>query len=141
MPKESSSPSSPLSIVLIDDEPDIRDVISISLKDRGYRVETAADGRTGLALCSAKKPQIAITDIRMPGMDGIDLAGAVRRVDPEVPVLFISGSLDDAKITGRLRTELNANPRSGFIAKPFDIEELVAKVKRMLEFRRTRRNG
>ncbi len=58
-------------IVLIDDEEDIRDVLTMALEDAGYEVQSAPDGPTGIRLCEALSPQIVVTDIRMPGMDGI----------------------------------------------------------------------
>ncbi|MBW1802509.1 MAG: response regulator, partial [Deltaproteobacteria bacterium] len=60
-------------IVLIDDEEDIRDILSMALKDAGYHVYTAPDGEHGLKLCLEKSPQIVITDIRMPVMDGLQV--------------------------------------------------------------------
>ena len=58
-------------LLLIDDEKDIRDVLTISLQDAGYEVVAEADGAAGLLRCEAIAPQIVITDVRMPGMDGI----------------------------------------------------------------------
>ena len=60
-------------IVLIDDEEDIRDVMTVALSDAGYDVLTAADGVTGLQRCETFSPQIVITDIRMPGLDGLQV--------------------------------------------------------------------
>ncbi|MCK5350137.1 MAG: response regulator, partial [Desulfobacula sp.] len=57
-------------ILLIDDEEDIRDIMSITLKDAGYSVICAPDGHTGLMLAAREEPQIVITDIKMPGMSG-----------------------------------------------------------------------
>ncbi|MGD9281606.1 MAG: response regulator, partial [Desulfobacterales bacterium] len=60
-------------IVLIDDEADIREVMTIALEDAGYMVDAAADGATGLQLCEDTSPHIVITDIRMPGLDGLQV--------------------------------------------------------------------
>ncbi|HIJ57896.1 MAG TPA: response regulator, partial [Deltaproteobacteria bacterium] len=57
-------------VVLIDDEADIREIMTIALEDAGYQVATAEDGETGIRLTEEISPQIVITDIRMPGMDG-----------------------------------------------------------------------
>ena len=71
--------SSSWQIVLIDDEEDIREVMTLSLKDAGYRVESAADGETGLRLCKEISPRIVITDIRMPGLDGLQVLEALKK--------------------------------------------------------------
>ena len=119
MPEKPSSPPFPWSIVLIDDEPDIRDVISISLKDRGYRVETAADGRTGIALCAGKEPQIAITDIRMPGMNGIQVLKALKESHPDMEVIVRTAFADMDLAVQALQLDA-----SDFITKPVHDETL-----------------
>ena len=75
------------SIVLIDDEADIREVMSLALADAGYEVRTAADGEAGLRLCLETAPQIVITDIRMPGMDGLQVLERVKAALPDTEVI------------------------------------------------------
>jgi len=60
-------------ILLIDDEEDIREVLTIALQDAGYNVKTAADGAAGIRLFETFSPQVVITDIRMPGVSGIEV--------------------------------------------------------------------
>jgi PAS domain S-box-containing protein len=106
-------------IVLIDDEEDIREVMAIALQDAGYRVETAADGATGLQLCEAINPQIVITDIRMPGMDGLQVLETIKKqyADIEVIVATAFGEMDVA-----IRAlQLDA---SDFITKPISDDAL-----------------
>ena len=69
-------------ILVIDDEQDNRDVTALTLMDAGYRVEAAADDAEGLARCEQFAPRIVITDIRMPGMDGIQLLETIKRRFP-----------------------------------------------------------
>ena len=112
-------------IVLIDDEEDIRKVLSISLQDAGFNVKTAADGTTGLELCKEFAPQIVITDIRMPGLDGLQVLAAVKQKypDTEVVVATAFGEMDLA-----IRAlQLNA---SDFITKPISDEALHLALKR-----------
>ncbi|MEJ2327566.1 MAG: response regulator, partial [Chromatiaceae bacterium] len=66
-------------VVLIDDEEDIRDVLSLALRDSEYEVVSAPDGKSGLQLCEKISPQIVITDIRMPGMDGLQVLGSLKK--------------------------------------------------------------
>jgi CheY-like chemotaxis protein len=79
--------SLPWKIVLIDDEEDIRDVMSMALADAGYEVATAENGIAGLKLCQEFLPQIVITDIRMPGMDGLQVLAEIKNKFSDVEVI------------------------------------------------------
>ncbi|MCG6911191.1 MAG: response regulator [Deltaproteobacteria bacterium] len=115
-------------IVLIDDERDIRDVVSISLKDSGYHVEVAADGQAGLDLCLEKKPQIVITDIRMPGVDGIQVLTALKKSDPDIEVIVITAFADMDLAVKALQLDA-----SDFITKPIHDETLHLALRRARE--------
>ncbi len=120
--------SSSWQIVLIDDEEDIREVMTLSLKDAGYRVETAADGQTGIKLCKRISPQIVITDIRMPGMGGLQVLEALKKNNPDIEVIVATafGEMDLA-----IRAlQLDA---SDFITKPISDEALYLALKRAKE--------
>ncbi|MFP4388017.1 MAG: response regulator, partial [Desulfococcaceae bacterium] len=86
----------PWKIVLIDDEPGIRKVTGIALRDAGYDVAAAADGPEGLALCAEARPQIVITDVRMPGMDGIAVLERIKADMPDIEVIVATafGEMD-----------------------------------------------
>lgn len=88
--------SSGWTIVLMDDEADIRDVMTLTLQDSGYRVLTAPDGRSGIRLCEELNPQIVITDIRMPGMDGIQVLQVLKENLPDIEVIVATafGEMD-----------------------------------------------
>ena len=83
-------------IVLVDDEADIREVMAIALEDAGYEVHTASDGNTGIRLCATVAPQIVITDIRMPGTNGIQVLEAVKELNPDIEVIVFTafGEMD-----------------------------------------------
>lgn len=85
-------------VLIIDDEPLIRQVFSFFLEDQGFEIFTADNGLTGIEICRKELPQIVLTDLRMPEADGLDVLKAVKELDPEIPVVVISGvnSLDDA---------------------------------------------
>jgi len=72
----------PEKILLVDDEEDIRDILSISLSDLGYDVTTAASGEEALRHFRSTKPPIVLTDIRMPGVDGIELLRTIKQERP-----------------------------------------------------------
>jgi PAS domain S-box-containing protein len=121
-------------ILLIDDEEDIRDVMSVTLEDAGYRVTTAPDGRTGLERCEAVQPQILITDIRMPGMDGLQVLEAVKDRFPEIEVIVATayGEMDLA-----IRAlQLDA---SDFITKPINDTALQLALNRARDRYRSRK--
>jgi len=100
-------------IVLMDDEADIREVVSIVLSDAGFRVKTAENGEAGIKLCEAWSPQIVVTDIRMPGMDGIAVLEHLKKNSPDIEVIVITafGELDLAISALKLDA-------SDFITKP-----------------------
>lgn len=115
-------------IVLIDDEQDIRDVVSMTLRDAGYEVFTAADGKTGLDLCTGKDPQIVLTDIRMPGIDGIRVLEIIKKEKPDTEVIVATafGEMDIAIKA----LQLDA---SDFITKPVGHDALFMALKRAKE--------
>ena len=100
-------------ILVIDDEKDILDVMYLTLSDKGYQVTTAPDGRTALDLCRTAPPRIVITDIRMPGMNGLQVLEAVKALDPDIEVIVCTafGEMD-------LAIQALQLDASDFITKP-----------------------
>lgn len=119
-------------ILIVDDEPAVADLIEAVLKDEGYVVAIARDGAEGLALAHGWLPDLILMDVMLPGVDG---ATAIRRLkrDPKtaaIPIVAMS-----AGRTIRLQTgDLDA--ADGALAKPFDIDALVAQVAFHLSRRR-----
>ncbi|WP_051328332.1 hybrid sensor histidine kinase/response regulator [Desulfatirhabdium butyrativorans] len=112
-------------IVVMDDEPDIREVIAMSLQDEGYRVLSASDGESGLRLCREHAVQIVLTDIRMPVMDGIQVLKALKSERPEIEVIV-------ATAFGEMQTAILAlqHDASDFITKPIGQDALAMALKR-----------
>jgi CheY-like chemotaxis protein len=100
------------SILVIDDDPDVRGFIAASLEEQGYSVGEAADGRTGLAAIAQTLPDLVILDFIMPGMTGAEVAKRIRRDHPRLPILFVSGYSE----TDAVKT---AAPDAPLLAKPF----------------------
>ncbi len=115
-------------IVLIDDEEDIRDVLTVALQDSGYNVVSAPDGKTGYRMCERISPQIVITDIRMPGMDGLQVLEALKKSNPDIEVIVATafGEMDVAIQA----LQLDA---SDFITKPISDEALHLALERAKE--------
>ena len=108
-----------LGVVVIDDEEDIREVLRMTLSDAGYRVRTAPDGEQGLALCRQSLPQIVVTDIRMPGIDGLQVLEKIKVQWPDVEVI-VATAFADMNLAIRA-LQLDA---SDFITKPINDEAL-----------------
>ena len=112
-------------IVVVDDEPDILEVISIVLHDQGYDVSTAANGREGLELCRRIRPNIVITDVRMPEMDGLGLLASLKNEFEDIEVIVMTAF-------GEIQYAIKALhlDASDFITKPIDDETLHLALKR-----------
>ncbi|MCK5609598.1 response regulator, partial [Candidatus Pacearchaeota archaeon] len=81
-------------ILLVDDEEGIRKVLGISLTDSGYKVFTAENGEEALQIFRKVNPSIVLTDIKMPGMDGIQLLQKIKNENPDTEVIMITGHGD-----------------------------------------------
>ena len=80
-----------LKVLLIDDEESIRKLVGLYLSSKGYEVITAADGQGGIDLFTRETPSIVLTDIKMPGIDGIEVLKRIKQVSPETEVIVITG--------------------------------------------------
>jgi CheY-like chemotaxis protein len=112
-------------ILIVDDDPAIRTVCSINLQFEGFVVLEAADGRRAIELARSDEPDLVITDVMMPGLDGFQLAEALHRDERtrQIPVIFLSGEIDAANEV--LAHGLGA---LAFLPKPFDPPALAALV-------------
>ena len=106
-------------VLVVDDEPSVRDVLSRFLVERGYLVDAAADGHEALAMIRADMPDIVLLDLKMPRLGGIELLQLLREEGVDVAVITISGHADED--TARESLRLGA---ADFINKPFDLEYL-----------------
>jgi two-component system, cell cycle sensor histidine kinase and response regulator CckA len=112
-------------VLVVDDDPMIRDLVARAITGAGYRVLTAGDGEEALAVASTLDGQLAlvVTDVRMPVMDGIAMAAQLTGSNPRLPVLFISGYAPEAK--GALPGPV--------LPKPFTHDQLLRRVRCMLD--------
>jgi len=115
-------------ILLVDDEEGIRKVLSLTLREAGYRVLTAESGGQALEIFAREHPAIVLTDIKMPGMDGIEILGRVKRLDPDAEVIMITGHGDiDLAIQSIKRDATD------FVTKPINEDVLEIALRRAAE--------
>jgi len=115
-------------ILIVDDEPDIRDVLSVTLADMGYEVVPAENGEDALALFRKSQPPVVLTDIKMPRMDGLDLLQKIKHENPETEVIMITGHGDMDLAVKSLKYEA-----TDFITKPINVDALEISLHRAQE--------
>src|SRR5438270_2890842 len=116
-PQPTAPIATPLSILVVDDDPDVRGFIVEALEEQGYIVREAADGREGIAEVDRETPDLIVLDFIMPGLSGADVARHARKRRPDRPILFVSGysETDAVKRTA---------PDALLLAKPFRADAL-----------------
>ncbi len=115
-------------ILLVDDEEDIRLVLSVALSDMGYRVLVAENGKEGMRLFREEHPPIVVTDIKMPDLDGVDLLRMIKEEDPDTEVVMITGHGDMDVAIQSFQHEA-----TDFITKPIDVASLESSLQRVRE--------
>jgi DNA-binding NtrC family response regulator len=120
-------------VLVIDDESSILESLRILLRNEGFTPHVAQGGRQGLEQIAALSPDIVLTDVRMPNVDGIEVLSAVRRQDPAIPVILMTAQ-------ATLQSAVQAVNEGAFyyIQKPFRNDDLVAILRRAAEHRRLR---
>lgn len=114
-------------ILVLDDEPDVRNLLSRILKEENYQVSEADTAENALNCIEESAPDLVIADINLPGMSGLDFFKLVKETHPQLPFIFLSGLTDEFdKVLG---LELGAED---YITKPFGVRELKARVKVVL---------
>jgi DNA-binding NtrC family response regulator len=117
-------------VLVVDDDADVRELIASVLSQAGYDVDDAADGFAALAKVSHYRPDAVLTDLRMPGMSGVDLLQRIRRIHGDVPVIIATG-LE----TWDLCTAAEAYGAVTCMEKPINVDELVWTIEMALAVR------
>jgi two-component system OmpR family response regulator len=111
-------------LLVVDDEPNIRELLATSLRFAGFEVHAAADGGAALRLAKQVQPDLLVLDVMLPDMDGFTVTRRLRDKGQHVPVLFLTARDDTAdKITG-----LTVGG-DDYVTKPFSLEEVVARIR------------
>ncbi|KAB8190094.1 response regulator [Nonomuraea phyllanthi] len=120
-------------LLVVDDEPNIRELFSASLRMAGFEVLTAADGMEALRVAEESSPDLVMLDVMLPDLDGLAVAGRLRSRGRRVPVLFVTAKdTPEDRIAGLGLGE-------DYVTKPFSLEEVIARIRAVL--RRTRRGA
>ena len=109
-------------ILVIDDDEEVRLFLTDALEVAGYRVDTADSGLGGLDAYGRERPDLILLDFAMPGMNGADVARAVREIDPHQPIIFVTGYADSGQLDGALGNGVQV------LRKPFSIHDLTSLV-------------
>jgi two-component system, OmpR family, response regulator len=116
-------------ILVVDDEANIADLVEMYLRKEGFRVLKAGTGEDGLAAAKRERPRLVVLDVGLPGIDGLEVCRRLRADDagPGIPVIFLTAR--DSEIDRILGLEMGADD---YLTKPFSPRELVARVKAIL---------
>ena len=116
-------------VLVVEDEPNIRDLVCLHLRHEGYSCEGAGDGRSALDLVNAGRYDLLVVDVMIPGLDGLSLCRAVRNggANHDVPILILTARREEAdKVVG---LESGADD---YLTKPFGVRELVARARALM---------
>lgn len=116
-------------LLIIEDDPDIGDILEINLRDEGYHVDIATNGITGLERLKSRTHDLLVLDLMLPGLDGLEICRQARQLPYYQPIIIVSAkSAETQRILG---LELGADD---YLSKPFSVPELVARIRAL--FRR-----
>jgi CheY-like chemotaxis protein len=107
-------------ILVVDDDGDVRAFLGAALEGLGHRMIEGADANQGLAMLARHEPDLLLLDYAMPGMNGADLACEVRRLKPDLPIIFVTGYAQSDQLDGALGTD------APVLRKPFTVAQLAA---------------
>jgi two-component system OmpR family response regulator len=116
-----------LRILVVDDEPNIVDVISMALRFEGFDVESAATGADAVAAVAARRPQLIVLDVMLPDFDGFEVARRLASARAEVPIIFLTARDSTEDVVHGLTLG-----GDDYVTKPFSLEELVARIRTIL---------
>lgn len=114
-------------VLLIDDDPSLRDVLAMALEDAGHAVVCAADGREGLRRFQTGTHEVVVSDVNMPELDGFSLCRRIRESGSQVPLVLLTSR--DSEIDEALGLELGADD---YVTKPFSTRVLLARISALL---------
>ncbi len=128
MPASSRQPQTPEArLLVVDDEPNIRELLSASLRYAGFEVATASDGQEALAAAERFRPDLLVLDVMMPGLDGFGVVRRLRQNGSSTPVLFLT-----ARDAGEDKVAGLTLGGDDYVTKPFSLDEVLARIRAVL---------
>jgi two-component system OmpR family response regulator len=118
---------SEIRVLVVDDEPNIVDVISMALRFEGFEVASAATGAEAIASVAAQPPQLILLDVMLPDIDGFEVARRLASAGVQVPIIFLTARNSTADVVKGLTLG-----GDDYVTKPFSLEELVARIRTIL---------
>ncbi|HTW18594.1 MAG TPA: response regulator transcription factor [Mycobacteriales bacterium] len=127
MSTETATVAKEARLLVVDDEPNILELLSASLRFAGFDVATATNGNDALRVAQTYRPDLVVLDVMMPGLDGFEVVRRMRKDEQRVPVLFLTAKdATDDKVAG---LTLGGDD---YITKPFSLEEVIARIRAVL---------
>jgi two-component system OmpR family response regulator len=126
-PRLTHADGSPIRVLVVDDEPNLAELLTSALRYEGWDVSTALDGRDAIKLARESEPDVIVLDIMLPDLDGLSVLRRIRQNTPFLPVLFLTArdAVED-RVAG-----LTAGG-DDYVTKPFSLEEVVARIRALL---------
>jgi two-component system OmpR family response regulator len=122
-----ASPEGTHRVLVVDDEPNIADVVTMALRYQGFAAETAGTGRDALAAVSSFRPHLIVLDVMLPDMEGFEVARRLGAQQARVPIIFLTArDATDDKVRGL------SIGGDDYVTKPFSLEELIARIRTIL---------
>ncbi len=118
-------------ILVIDDEPDVREMLQFLLEEEGFQVETAPDGNSGIAKLAGRDYDLVLLDLMLPDISGMEVLQRIRREDTELPVCMVTAYGSTTVAVEALKSGAN-----DYFSKPFDNEKLILEIRRLIDARR-----
>ncbi|MBN1665115.1 MAG: sigma-54-dependent Fis family transcriptional regulator [Deltaproteobacteria bacterium] len=122
-------------ILVVDDEEEIRNILRLLLKKDGFRVFTASDGREAMQKLFSEKPDAVLLDVRMPGLDGMEVLKKIKQIDNDLPVILITAYAESRQAVTAMK-----EGAYDYLSKPFDNDEVLWIVRRALAERQLKKN-
>jgi CheY-like chemotaxis protein len=115
-------------VVIVDDEPDIRDVLCQALQAKGYRVTAAEAGHEALRIIKSDPPDLLVSDLQMEDADGLELIGEIKQLLPNLPVILLTGMIFDPDVI----RETISKKVSCYLDKTSSLQKVMSEVQRLL---------
>ena len=122
-----AAPAEQVRVLVVDDEPNIVDVISMALRFEGFEVDSAGTGADAIAAVAARRPQLLVLDVMLPDIDGFEVARRLASARADVPIIFLTARDSTEDVVHGLTVG-----GDDYVTKPFSLEELVARIRTIL---------